>query len=243
MLGFCHGCILWFWAATALKRTNVGTLCGRRTLALYIKQPAPQTGSGGCVTSQRVPFSSLLHPPDLSSLFLIRLTSYLAACPVLTPAASADVMIHSVVASLKKETSVGCNSRRRRVHLEFGFFPPKNKNNDLFCVTARDSWDRKPALSWGRDIESTPSWSCLRFKYLQRFWGWTVLFAVSYPVTVSPWEHLLDEDRGAVRSVRPTPDRDAQTAGPGNCDQLNHPFTWMAENMRIEALLELQLQM
>lgn len=42
---------------------------------------------------------------------MMRLTSYLAACPVLTkagssenmPAASADAMIHSVVTSLKKK--------------------------------------------------------------------------------------------------------------------------------------------
>lgn len=106
-------CILQFWAAAALKVTLnhqifFNPLWGR-TVALYIKQPAPQTGSGVCVTSQHVP----LFFPSLSYWSLLHLmmplTSYLVVWPILTeagssenpPDASTDMMIYSVVTSLK----------------------------------------------------------------------------------------------------------------------------------------------
>lgn len=57
---------------------------------------------GLCHFSACPSFPSLFYPAVLSSIFVIRLTSYFGSSEN-TPAASADVMIHSVVTSLKKK--------------------------------------------------------------------------------------------------------------------------------------------
>lgn len=49
-------------------------------------------------------------------------------------------------------------------------------------------------------------------------------------MTVSSRQHLLDEDGGPIGPVGASPDGDAQTAGSRHRNELNHSFTWMAEN-------------
>lgn len=104
-------------------------------------------------------FSSLLYSTDLSSVFMIRLTSYLAACAVLmktgssesTPAASsADAMIHSVATSLlKKQNKNKHLSAGSRADLGFIWNVPCPVSTVKRCFWSLTRWQSPPeSTSW-----------------------------------------------------------------------------------------------